>query len=745
MPEERALGELTVVELASGWQAPLAGRLLADLGATVVKVERGPGDWLRTRPEHFQLTGAGKRSLLLDYTAPAGARQLRDLVSRADVLISDEQFEAGWLGVERLAQVEEAFPRLVHCSITPFGRDRAPRIDASDLIVQAAAGLMATTGFAGDPPTPIRQSLIDHSTALYGLAAILAALRARGRTGAGQAIDLAAFDCMLNYLFLFLGPLFVTGVAPARLGNRHMTSAPWNSFDCRDGAVIICTSIDEQWQRMAAACGLGDAARAPEFATKALRVRNVERLDEVVNAWTRQRTRAEAIAVLQAAGIPVAAVLSIDGLLQDANFVARGMVRTVSSGEGKIVRTSGSIFKMSETPGRVAGAAPALGDASFGAIAAEFAAAAAAAAPAAPAELREGPLSGVRVVELGAFGAGPFAARLLAELGADVVKLESAEGDPSRMSSPKVGGESYPFIFYNLNKRSVVLDLRRPADAARCRDLLATADVFIENLGPGAVERLGLGEEDLREALPALVYCSVSGFGRSGPYRTLRAFDTVIQAMSAVMQPPREAGADRPPLKIGISIGDLITPTAAAAAILVALHWRERSGRGQRIDISMQDVVAWGGECLWPAHFPGADASLGGVALVEGAYPSSDGRIVAIALLHERHVAAASAMLGCPASDEALRRWVAARPAGEAVSRCAGEGLPAAVALEIAEVVASPVAEERGSLTTLVGPSGEQVRVTQTAFRFSRTPCAVRSLGPRLGEHNAILMKKRES
>jgi crotonobetainyl-CoA:carnitine CoA-transferase CaiB-like acyl-CoA transferase len=207
------------------------------------------------------------------------------------------------------------------------------------------------------------------------------------------------------------------------------------------------------------------------------------------------------------------------------------------------------------------------------------------------AALRPDPGGGV-----GVFGAGPFATKLMAELAMQVIKLEAPEGDGMRHYHPQVNGTAYPFHLYNANRHSLCVDLKKPEDVARARAVLAKADVYLENLGPGVVDRLGLGYKDVRNVNPGLVYCSVSGFGKTGPYSGNRAYDTVIQAMSGMMSVTGLEG----PLKIGVSTADLLGPTFACASVLAALHHRNRGGAGQRIDVSMHDVCSATTQALWP-------------------------------------------------------------------------------------------------------------------------------------------------
>jgi crotonobetainyl-CoA:carnitine CoA-transferase CaiB-like acyl-CoA transferase len=200
------------------------------------------------------------------------------------------------------------------------------------------------------------------------------------------------------------------------------------------------------------------------------------------------------------------------------------------------------------------------------------------------------PLAGVKVLEFGHFAAGPFAGLLLADWGADVVKVEPPEGEGLRNWPPFVGGEgdkaySLNFASVNRNKRSITADFKNPKDFARIKALCAKADIIIENFRPGVLPRLGLGYEDLAAINPKLVYCSVSGYGQVGPYSGKGAFDVAIQAISGIMSVTGET--DGPPAKCGVPLADFCTAVFAALSSVIALRQAEQTGRGSNVDCSM--------------------------------------------------------------------------------------------------------------------------------------------------------------
>jgi crotonobetainyl-CoA:carnitine CoA-transferase CaiB-like acyl-CoA transferase len=208
------------------------------------------------------------------------------------------------------------------------------------------------------------------------------------------------------------------------------------------------------------------------------------------------------------------------------------------------------------------------------------------------------PLAGLRVLEIGQYTTAPLAAKHMASLGAEVIKIEPLTGEASRAWPPHLDGDSYFFTLNNTNKRSLALDLRAAADRAVFVDLIKTSDVLVENLKPGSLARLGFSDKELHAINPQIVYCAISGYGVDSIYPGRPAFDTVVQAMYGLMDLTR---ADGVPTKIGISIADTAGGMMGLFCILAMLEQRDASGRGSFIDLAMQDVVVWLTHTAWQA------------------------------------------------------------------------------------------------------------------------------------------------
>jgi len=373
------------------------------------------------------------------------------------------------------------------------------------------------------------------------------------------------------------------------------------------------------------------------------------------------------------------------------------------------------------------------------------------------------PLSGIKVLDLSRVLAGPYCTALLADLGAEIIKLEPPQGDDYRHIGPFKDGESALFTLNNRGKKSLVLDLKNPADLELAQAIAAKVDVVVENFRPGVAERLGLGAEALRAANPRLVYCSISGFGQQGPFRDLPAYDLVVQAMSGLMAGTGEEGGQ--PLKTGESIADLIAGLFASWSIMAALVGRNASGQGATLDVAMYDALF---SMLTTSHalhlyaglLPQRVGNRHPLSTPFGCFATQDGQ-VAIAVLSGKHFATLAALIGAPdaagdprfATDESrtthepevkalIEAWSSQLTTEEAVAALAGAGLPAAPIWDIAEAAGNAHATARGLVTPLphavlgMAPTvGQPVR-----FDGEKPVSAVSS--PALGGDRAAILRE---
>jgi len=336
----KPLENVRVVELARVLAGPWCGQLLADLGATVIKVERpGSGDDTRHwgppfvfdeagQPRdaaYYHSANRGKTSVFIDIATPEGQDEVHRLLADADVLI--ENYKVGGLIKYGLGpeQLRERYPQLVICSITGFGQTGPYSHRAGyDFIIQAMGGFMSLTGEPDGPPQKAGLAYVDILTGLYSSTAILAALRKRDAGGGGAHIDMALLDTQVAVLANQALNWMTSGEVPHRMGNGHVNLVPYQSFSTRDGELVIAVGNDRQFRSLCTVLNL-DIGVLPEFATNAGRIARREELIALLEAATRQWATADLAAGLEQCGVPAGPINTIDQVFEDPQVIARGL------------------------------------------------------------------------------------------------------------------------------------------------------------------------------------------------------------------------------------------------------------------------------------------------------------------------------------------------------------------------------------------------------------------------------------
>jgi len=374
-----------------------------------------------------------------------------------------------------------------------------------------------------------------------------------------------------------------------------------------------------------------------------------------------------------------------------------------------------------------------------------------------------GPLEGVRVLEFAQIAAGPFAGSLFADLGADVVKIERPDGGDGLREWPPIivgdGGERFSgnFVSVNRNKRSVTIDPKDPAQLADLYRLVESADIFIENFRPGVMKRLGLDYDTLRKKNPRLVYCSITGYGQTGPYALKGAFDVTVQAISGVMSVTGEEGRD--PVKCGVPVGDFVAGLYAAYASISAVHWAKKSGKGTFIDCSMLGSLL-GIAALQTSEYFGtgvAPKRFGSAHPRNAPYQAfnAQDRAFAVAAGNDklwqslcnvvgrknlpsdpRFVTQAGRMKNQKALAAILAPIFRQRPADQWIAELDALGVPCAPVFDYAEILADRHVDHMRIVREILLPNGATTKTVGFPIGMSEFQFDITRPPPALGEHN---------
>jgi formyl-CoA transferase/CoA:oxalate CoA-transferase len=362
---------VTVIDFTRVLSGPYCTMVLSDLGARVIKIEHpvrgddtrhwGP-PFVGAESAYFLSINRNKESLTLDFKQPAGREILDRLLPTADVVV--ENFRPGTLdsvGLDGDA-LTRRFPRLICCSISGYGQT-GPRRDEPgyDAVMQAEGGLMSITGDAGGPAYRLGVAITDIVSGLFAAQGVLAALYSRERTGRGQRVDIGMLDATAALLTYQAGTYFTTGEAPARVGNRHPTIAPYESFATSDGELVVAVGNDDIWRRFCTTIGRSDLVDDPRFRTNKERIANYAELRRLLECEMAKRTRGEWVARFTEIGVPCGSVREISEVLADPQLAAREMIATVDHPTIGAARVIGSPLKLSGTPASIRTAPPVLG------------------------------------------------------------------------------------------------------------------------------------------------------------------------------------------------------------------------------------------------------------------------------------------------------------------------------------------------------------------------------------------------
>ncbi len=768
-PEGSPLSGLRVLDLSSEIAGPYAGKLLVDGGANVTKVESASGDPLRRWTASdvrladgedgalFRYLNASKRSAVIDLEDSTGRSLFKRLAAVADLVIESlgpGRLESLGLSLEEL---QEHNPRLSLVSISAFGQSGpwASR-PSTEFTLQAAVGSLGCRGLPDREPVAAGGRFGEWVTGSFAALGGLAAVMSARVGGAGQSVDVSIFESMLLAMTLYhdLSGQWCEGPAARSIDIPSIEPAA-------DGWVGLCTITGQQWSDFCRMIGQEALAEDPRYLDGYRRMEQLEHMQAVIHAWTRQRSVDEIVELAALMRIPAAPLANGATVTKIDHFRERGVF--VKGPDGLVQPRAPFIFE--KNPMRPVGLAPALGEHS-----AELEAEARACAPraatadggGAPA-LAPLPLSGLRVVDLTAFWAGPIATCFLAAMGAEVIKVESIQRpDGMRFAGAKPGEQLWEWspVFHGANpgKRDITLRLDSEQGRNLLLSLIEKADVVVDSYSPRVLENFSLGWDEIKRRNPKVIMMRMPAFGLDGPWRDRNGFAMTLEQASGLAW---VTGYDDLPL-VPRGGCDPLGGMHAAFALLMALEQRRRSGEGQLLEVPLVEValnVAAEPLLEYSAYgeLLGRQGNRGPYAAPQGLYRGSgDDDYVAVAVADDAQWLALCSLLGWSDwaenaelavvtgrrerhddIDARIEEWTRRLSAEAAAELLIAAGVSAAMVVNAHAVMPNPQLEHRRFFQTLVHPISGETRYPGFPMQFSAFgPKLHRSPPPTLGQHN---------
>ena len=764
------LAGIGVIELGGGSAIAYAGKLFADLGADVTRIAPSGGESASGAEGADDAASvlvlylnARKESIVSDPSTDAGAAVMSELFSRSRVLFhgATERGQAQFLPSPE--EVARKFPNLVVVSVTPFGlKTDAREWPADDLTLQAYGGISIGIGLPGQPPLKLPG---DQSAFQAGLAAAIAGIAGLFTRG-GVLVDVSAADVWAS---------FYTGVEVAlahfkrhkkhRAGHRVSGQPyPRTIFLCKDGFFAIQCGESRHWKSFLRMIGREDFAMHALFANRfKANDEHGDACDALIEPWFLSRTKDEILQHCLEHKIPGAPVYDIREVVQHPHLRERTYFVPVAA-KNRSVLIPGHPFS-----GLTAASESKHGGAIDSRLPRNDV------APLSQATSRKGnrapadharPLTGLRVVDFGWVWAGAVPGHILADMGAEVIKVESASPlDYMRQGRPIVGTQKDPEqnpMFQNVNrgKLSLRIKLDHPEARAVLKDLVAVSDVVIENFSPGVMEKFGLSYANLQPVRPDLVMCSMSAVGQNGPLRGIRTYATMIASLAGL-----DSLVGYPGGRVLGSQSSYADPNAslhAAFGILAALWRRQQTGEGAYIDLSQWEAaVNVMGEQIadYGLHdrVPGPCGTLHASKVPHGNYPAiGDDHWIAISVATDAQWQALQSCLGYPEGmslhkfatvadrqanrgdlDQRLAQQTGRYEANALAAALVSAGVPAAPLLDASGIVASAQFRQRRLFEMVEHPVLGSVPVYRLPWHLDGAPVPITRRAPLLGEHNS--------
>lgn len=773
-----ALSHLRIVEIGSAAAASYCARLFADFGATVEKVEPPQGDPLRRagpftpkgRSAWFAFLNFNKSSVALDPEDASASLRLAELIGSCDILIDGRAIDRADCPVFDLAVLKERNPRLIHVEASWFGHEGPyASFEATDSTIRALTGLIKLVGPIEGPPVHAPDFQTGIFAGLWAFIAAASSVLGRMHDGRGRNSSLSVFESSIAVSEYIMFEGFTRGDVMRRIGvNRFWPTFPVGIYETKQGWLGVTTVTPAQWRAFCEMLGLYDLR---DDATLFLGVDRLQHMEEIEGKFIprlKQRTAQEWFAEGLKRKIPIVPVPDISDLITDEEKKSRGAIVPVSIGD-ETGLTAGSMHRLTGTPPIRGGRVPAIGEGQ------PVLGRSSNAAPGAPTPVAGGltrlPLEGIRVIDFSMGWAGPICTRTLADLGADVIKIEAIQypdwwrGVDRRPAYvlEQMYEKSVRYCIMNRNKRGITLDLTRPQGLQLAKRLLADADLVVDNYSVEVLPKLGLGYEVLSEMNPKLVMMSMSAFGAGSISRDCRAYGSTLEQGSGL--PSVVGDANGPPVMSHTAFGDAIGGLNGCAAVLIALIHARLTGKGQFIDLAQI-------ECMMPFAGPWIVAhSIDGREPVKygnrhpdfvphGCFPcAGNDNWIVIAVASDVMWPKLAKLLGRAdwAEDETLKaaagrrkieseieaaviNWTLTRAPDDAMNALQTAGVASGVARLPIELLKDPQLHARRFIQEIDRAFIGRHPQPSMPFRETNDPFAIRSAPPTLGEHNREIL-----
>jgi crotonobetainyl-CoA:carnitine CoA-transferase CaiB-like acyl-CoA transferase len=752
---------IRVIDFTQGRAGPYAGMLLAEQGADVIKVEPPVGDRARGTPA-FHVLNRSKRGVVLDLRRREGRAGAQELAAAADVVLIDqlpEQAERQGIGCARLSQKN---PGLVYCSMPPYGsKGPLATLEPDDTLVAAVTGVLGLQWSYCESPVFLVVPIVAYATGVLAALAVAATLFDRARSGHGDHIEVSglggAFALQTSAYLVPLGALDVIRLS-ARKGTPRGPWPTYRLYEASDGEWFFLGALTPVfWTKLAVALGLEEYLADPRFEGAPLAYpvpEDAQELSDRIAEIFATKPRRHWLDFLRQADVPAGPVQTRDDYLHDPQVRHSQMRVEIDDPEVGSTVQMGVPLLLRDTPGGIRGPAPLLGQHNDTVLTTPPPARGSAPHAVKGKLPGGGPLDGTTVLDLGTIYAGPYAAMLLSDLGANVIKVEPLDGDPWRAFA--IG-----FLGVNRGKRGLGLDLKRREGRDLFYDLVRKTDVVVDNFRAGVLQRLKMDYDALSAMNPRVICASVTPFGASGPMAGLPGFDPILQARSGLMR--AQGGGGEEPVYHQIAVCDFITGLMTAYGVAAALYVRERSGRGQQVETSLANnaMAAQAGEFIRyegrPPDPPGG-RDVDGVSALYRVYRCSDGWLFlairtpgqAGALLQATAGALTSSdqrdaesLLEAPLRGDvasALESFFAARTRGEAVQALTERRIPCAPCLTAKDLFEDEHLKANDLWWEMEHPVYGQMRQTGRIVKWGRRSMRLERPAPLLGQHSREIL-----